>query len=98
MSSRTPEECIEVVVDESAGEGQREDAVHELKLANECDELASLVRMDDLSEQYRKLALRALVTPQCDTMLSGLVEDEGLDRSLRDEAERLLDEAEDRTG
>ena len=97
MSSRTPEECIEVVVDESAGESQREGAIRELKLANECDELASLVRADDLSEQYRELALRALVTPQCDTMLSGLAEDEGLGQSLRDEAERLLAETEDRT-
>lgn len=97
MSSRTPEECTEIVVDESAGEDQREDAIHELKLANECNELASLARMDDLSEQYRELALRALATPQCDTTLSGLVEDGGLDQTLRDEAERLLAETEDRT-
>ena len=96
MSSRTPEECIELVVDESAGEDQREDAIHELKLANECDELASLARTDDLSERYRERALRALATPQCDTTLHELVEDEGLDQSLRDEAKRLLDETEDR--
>ena len=94
MSSRTPEECIELVVDESAGEDQREDAIHELKLANECDELASLARRDGLSERYRELALRALVTPQCDTTLYGLVEDEGIDQSIRDEAKCLLAETE----
>lgn len=101
MSSRTPEECIELAVDESAEEGRREDAIRELKLANECDELARLARMDDLPDRYREQAVAALATPQCDTTLRALVEDgdagDALDGSLWEEAERLLAETEERS-
>lgn len=91
MSSRTPDECVERALDESATEGEREDAIHELKLANECDELEALVRTEDLGDRYRQRALRAIATPQCDSTLRELVEGGDLERSLREEAESLLD-------
>lgn len=91
MSSRTPEECIELAVDASASAGDREDAIRALARANECDELADLARTDDLEERYRRRALDALATPQCDSMLRTLVDEGSLDESVRGEAERLLD-------
>jgi hypothetical protein len=94
MSSRTPEECVDLAVDESATEERRDTAIHELEMANECDELANLVRTDDLDGRYRRRALRALATPQCDSTLQRLAEDDALDRSLREAAEELLGEVE----
>ena len=98
MSSRTPTECVDLAVDESATDEQREDAVDELRTANECDELEELVRKDDLDDRYRERALRALATPQCDSTLRELVEESSLDESLRDDAEALLREVEENSG
>ena len=95
MSSRTPTECVALATDASASEDDRKDAIHALKLANECDELETLVRTDDLSEQYRREALHALATPQCDSTLRELVEEGPLDRGLREEATELHDELEE---
>lgn len=92
MSSRTPEECVEVAVNASADQEDRSEAIHELKMANECDELAELVLMDDLENQLRQQALRSLGTPQCDSMIQRLIEDGSLDQSLQQEAENLLSE------
>lgn len=92
MSSRTPTECVELAVDASADRDAREEAIHELKLANECDELAALVRNEDLEEELRRRALRSLGTSQCDSMLEKLAADDSLDRSLRREAEDVLEE------
>lgn len=90
MSSRTPEECVELALDESADADEREAAIHALKSANECDELEALVRRGELGDQFRHRALRALATPQCDATLRELVEDGPLERPLRAEAEKLL--------
>lgn len=90
MSSRTPEECVELALDESATESEREDAIHELEMANECDELDALVRRESLSDGLRQCALQALATPQCDTMLRRLAGEESLEPSLRQEAENIL--------
>ena len=95
MSSRTPEECVEVARDESAAEDERDDAIHELKMANECDELEGLVRATEIQDRYRQRALRALATPQCDSTLRELVEEGELDGSLREEASDLLDGTEE---
>lgn len=92
MSSRTPTECVALATNDSATEADREDAIHELKLANECDELEALIRTEHLEEQYRNQALKALVTPQCDSTLRGLVRDEVLDQGLHEQATRLRDE------
>jgi hypothetical protein len=71
------------------------DAIHELKLANECDELARLASNDDINDQLRQQALRSLGTAQCDSMLRKLVKDESLQQSLQEEAKNLLSEIED---
>lgn len=92
MSSRTPQECVDLAVDSSASREDREAAVDELKTANECDELAEIAANEDLSSDIRQRALRAIATPQCDSMLRNLVERGGLDESLQQQAEELLDE------
>ena len=73
MSSRTPQECVELAVNASADQDDRIDTIHELKLANECDELARLVSNDDIDNQFRQQALRSLGTAQCDSMLRRLL-------------------------
>lgn len=95
MSSRTPRECVALAVDASADRDDRADAIHDLKMANECDELAELALRDELDDELRQQALRSLGTPQCDSMLRRLVENDSLDRSLQREAENLLGEMED---
>ena len=90
VSSRTPTECVELATDESADQDEREHAIQELKNANECDELAELVRTDDLEDQYRRRALRSMGTSQCDSMLRKLVEEESLDQQLQQRAEEIL--------
>lgn len=92
MSSRTPQECVDLAVDSSASREDREAAVDELKMANECDELADIAANEDLSSDIRQRALRAIATPQCDSMLENLVERAVLDESLQQQAEELLDE------
>ena len=92
MSSRTPEECIEIAVDKSAKKENRNDAIHALKRANECDELKKLVHMENIEDHYRHEALHALATPQCDTTLKTLIEEGALNRSLREEAKDLFEE------
>ncbi|ELY70965.1 hypothetical protein [Natrinema versiforme] len=94
MSSRTPAECIDLALDEGADEERRADAIRELKTANECDELAALVREEDIDERYRRQALESLATPQCDSALRHLVDD-GLEGSLQGDAEELLASVED---
>ncbi|SEW02815.1 hypothetical protein [Natrinema salifodinae] len=90
MSSRTPAECIDLALDDAATDEARTDAIHELKTANECDELAALVRRDELDDRYRRQALQSLATGQCDSMLRKLTEDEDVPQSLREEAEELF--------
>ena len=95
MSSRTPKECVELVVDTSADSADRENAIHELKMANECDELARIVLNEDIEKLYRQQALRAIGTPQCDTTLDRLVEEESLEPSLQETGKKLLRTMED---
>ena len=64
-------------------------------MANECDELAKIVLNEDIEKSYRKQALRAIGTPQCDTTLDRLVEDESLEPSLQETAQELLQTMED---
>ena len=92
MSSRTPEECVDLAVDASADPDNRESAIHELKMANECDELAEIASNDDLEDRYREQALRSLGTRQCDTMLQRLVEEESLAPPLQETATEILRE------
>lgn len=94
MSSRTPTECVALATDDAATDADREAAIHELRLANECDELTALVWMESLEETYRHQALEALVTSQCDSMLSDLVSDGVLEQELHEAGIRLLDERE----
>ena len=93
-SSRTPTECVELALDTEADSDDREDAIHELRAANECDELASLASNPDIEEQYRRRALQGLDTSQCESMLEQLVEEDSLDPSLQRAAEELLQERE----
>ncbi|WP_122090951.1 hypothetical protein [Halalkalicoccus subterraneus] len=94
MSSRTSEECVTLAADTAADQDARSHAIHELKLANECDELAKLVLNENIETQFRQQALQSLETPQCDSMLQRLVEDDSLPQSLQQEAEKLLEETE----
>ncbi|WP_339104792.1 hypothetical protein [Haloterrigena salinisoli] len=91
MSSRTPEECIDLALDEGADEEQRAGAIRELKTANECDELAALVREGDIADRYRRQALEAMATSQCDSALRHLVDDAALEDPLQRDAEELLE-------
>ncbi|WP_436927640.1 hypothetical protein [Halosimplex amylolyticum] len=91
MSSRTPTECIELTIDSSASDEDRKDAIHALKQANECDELAHLVQTESLEDRFRHQALEALATPQCDSTLRDLSEGELSDRELREKASDLLE-------
>lgn len=95
MSSRTPQECVELAVDTSAEPDDREDAIHELKMANECDELAELVLNGDIEERFRQRALRSLGSSQCDSMLERLVEAGSLDHQFHSDAEELLRQMDD---
>ena len=91
MSSRTPTECVELATDPQARDDDRKDAIHALKQANECDELADLVRTESLDERLRHQALEALATPQCDSTLRDISEGEVSDRELRVKASDLLE-------
>ena len=90
MSSRTPTECVDLATDPSANSADRIDAIHALKRANECDELAALVVMETLDESLRREALDTLATPQCDSTLENLVEDGELNAELHERASDLL--------
>jgi hypothetical protein len=90
MSSRTPEECIALALDEGADEERRAGAIRELKTANECDELAALARRTELNDEYRRRALEALATPQCDSTLRELVDEGALEGELGEAAAKLL--------
>ena len=90
MSSRTPEECVDLASDPSAPLEAREAAVDELRTANECDELAALATDDALETDYRRYVLEAMATPQCEELLADLAGDAGLAETLRREADALL--------
>lgn len=94
----TPEEDFETAIDDSADGDGREQAIDELQTANECDSLAQLARMDDLSEQYRELAVRNLGHPQCKTMLSTIIDEGELPDSLQEVAESVLADTPDDSG
>ncbi|WP_254528797.1 hypothetical protein [Natrinema gelatinilyticum] len=95
MSSRTPEECIDLALNESATAETRREAISELKMANECDELERLVRRESLDDRYRQQTLKALATPQCHSTLRGLVDEGALKEPLREDATELLETVED---
>lgn len=79
-----------MATDESADETDREVAIDELRRAHECDELARLVRDEELDRPYRSLALQSLAIPQCDSTLRELASDTALTQPLRDTAQSLL--------
>lgn len=92
MSSRTPQECVDLATDSAASRADREDAIGALEAANECDELAAIVTNDDIDDDLRGVALRALAGPQCDATLRNVVEEGSLDPSLQQDAESFLAE------
>lgn len=91
----TPEESFETAMDESSDDAAREEAIDALEAANECASLAAVVERDDVADRFRRQALDALATPQCDSALRRLSEHDALDASLREDAERLLEDVED---
>lgn len=92
MSSRTPQECVDLAVDSSAVHADRENAIDTLEAANECDELAEIVTNGDIEMDLREQALRALATPQCNATIRNVVDEDSLDSSLQRKAERRLQE------
>lgn len=90
MSSRTPQECVDLATDTTAPREAREDAIDELRTANECDELAAVATNDALETDYRRYALQAMATPQCEEMLGELAEGGDLEASLERAAEGLV--------
>ena len=90
MSSRTPQECVDLANDSAASRADREDAIDALEAANECDELAAIVTNEDIEDDLRGVALRALAGPQCDATLRNVVEEGSLDSSLQGDAESIL--------
>ena len=93
MSSRTPQECVDLASDTTASREERENAIDELRTANECDELAAVATNDALDADYRRYALEAMATPQCEEMLGKLTEGGDLEGSLERTAETLLDDS-----
>lgn len=94
----TPESDFETAVDESNDKQTREDAIDELRTANECDRLADLARMDDLADEFREQAVEKLAHPQCKPMLETLVENEELPDTLHEQAATLLEETPEDSG
>lgn len=80
--------------DESASQDERTDAIHELRTANECDELERLVRRGGLETELRREALHSLAVPQCDASMRELLREGAVGEDLREEAEELLEELE----
>jgi hypothetical protein len=91
MSSRTPTEYVDRATDSTASDEGRKDAIHALKMANECDELAALVRNNDIEAQFRHEALEAMGTPQCDDTLQFLVDEDVLSPEMQSEAVEILE-------
>jgi len=94
----TPESNVDVVVDESADEQSRKRAIEDLEAANECDELAEVVRNEDLESTYREHALENLAHPQCRPTLESLVESGDVPDAQQERAEALLRETPDDAG
>lgn len=93
-----PAANFETVVDESTADERREQAIDELRTANECKRLAELVEANELEMQYREQALTSVANPQCKPTLEMLAENEDLPEPLRKEAGSLLQEMPDDSG
>lgn len=91
-------EYFEIAADASNDDETREGAINSLEAANECNLLAELVRMDDLEEVYRKMALTSLAHPPCSSMLRSLVEEGELSDPYRERAENLLENTPEDSG
>ncbi|MDS0282676.1 hypothetical protein [Haloarcula onubensis] len=91
MSSRTPDEYVDRATDSTASDANRKEAIHALETANECDELAALVRDHDIEAQFRHEALEAMGTPQCADTLQLLVDEDVLDSEMQSSAVEILD-------
>lgn len=94
----TPAANFEIAVDESTADERREQAIDELRTANECKRLAELVEADELEMQYREQALTSVAHPQCKPTLEMLAENEDLSEPLRKGAGSLLQEMPDDSG
>ncbi|WP_436926594.1 hypothetical protein [Halosimplex amylolyticum] len=94
----TPEENLEIALDDARESESREQAIDGLQAANECDMLAEVVRRDDVASQYRELAMTKLGRPQCEATLETLHESDAIPDSLREQAEELLGDAPDDAG
>ncbi|WP_415380616.1 hypothetical protein [Halosimplex sp. TS25] len=86
----TPEENLEIALDDARESASREQAIDGLEAANDCDALAEVVRADDVESQYRELAMTKLAHPQCKATLETLHESGEIPDSLREQAEELL--------
>lgn len=94
----TPEENVEIALDESYDDSARESAIDDLETANECDRLADVVLDDDVDDRYRKRALTGLAHPQCTATLRTLAGNGDLPQSMRERAEELLDDTVESAG
>lgn len=93
-----PEESFDIAVDDSNSAERRRSAIDDLRAANECARLANIVTRDDLDSEFREMAVSCLANPQCGTTLRDLLDDGEVPESLRDHAERRLQESPDDTG
>lgn len=87
----TPEESLELALDETADRERRAAAIGQLRTANECDGLAA-VATGDVPAELRRRAVEAMGEPQCEEMLAELLEDDELSGDLRERAEQLVRE------
>ncbi|MFC7138704.1 hypothetical protein ACFQMA_02495 [Halosimplex aquaticum] len=94
----TPEENLEIALDDARESESREQAIDGLQTANECDMLAEIVRADGVESRYRELAMTKLGHPQCKATLETLHESGEIPDSLRDQAEELLGNTPDDSG
>lgn len=94
----TPEENLEIALDDAREAESREQAIGALQTANDCDALAEVVRADDVESEYRELAMTKLAHPQCKATLETLHESGEIPDSLRDQAEELLQDTPDDSG
>lgn len=94
----TPEQSLEVALDETADRERREAAIRQLHTANECDGLAAVATGDGVPDDLRRLAVEAMGGPQCEEMLEVLLEDGELSGDLEERAAELVREGAEHDG
>ncbi|WP_232688752.1 hypothetical protein [Halobacterium zhouii] len=84
-------ENFRTAVNKTPSRHEREDAIDDLISAGECEKLALLVQLSGLRGSLRRRALNGMADADCDDLLATLAETGGLEESLQEDAEELLE-------